>query len=118
VWDLRSGKNILAFAAHAKQLTSLTFLPSGFQLATGSDDNTVKIWDLRKKRNVEIVLAHTKLVSDIKFEGQCRLMATASYDGKVKLWGSGSKFQGSGAVLLRTLTGHENKVTSVCMTRD
>lgn len=68
VWDLRSGKNILAFPAHSKQLTSIVFMPNGYQLATGSDDNTVKIWDLRKKRNVEIVLAHNKLVSDIKFE--------------------------------------------------
>jgi len=65
-------------------------MPNGYQLATGSDDNTVKIWDLRKKRNVEIVLAHNKLVSDIKFERQGRLMVTSSYDHKVKVWGSGS----------------------------
>lgn len=87
---MRSGKNILAFPAHTKQLISIVFMPNGYQLATGSDDNTVKIWDLRKKRNVEIVLAHNKLVSDIKFERQGRLMVTSSYDHKVKVWGSGS----------------------------
>ena len=68
IWDLRSGKNILAFPAHSKQLISIVFMPNGYQLATGSDDNTVKIWDLRKKSNIQIVPAHTKLVSDIKFE--------------------------------------------------
>jgi len=71
----------------------MAFLPNGYQLATGSDDNTVKIWDLRKKRNVEIVLAHNKLVSDVKFEAKSRVMVTSSYDNKVKLWGSGSNFE-------------------------
>jgi len=78
----------------------------------------VKIWDLRKKRNVEIVLAHNKLVSDVKFEAGSRVMVTSSYDNRVKLWGSGSNFEDSGTVLLRTLTGHENKVTSASFTKD
>lgn len=45
-------------------------------------------------------------------------MITSSYDHKVKLWGSGSNFEDQGAVLLRTLSGHENKVTSACFTSD
>ena len=68
MWDLRSGKNILQFPAHVKQIISVQFLPNGYQVATGSDDNTVKIWDLRKKGNVQTIPAHTKLISDIKFE--------------------------------------------------
>jgi len=30
IWDLRSGKNILAFNAHSKQMISMTFLPNGY----------------------------------------------------------------------------------------
>lgn len=80
MWDLRSGKNILQFQAHHKSLISMQFLPSGYQLATGSDDNSVKIWDLRKKTNTHIVAAHTKLVSDVKFSHDGALMFTSSYD--------------------------------------
>ena len=97
-------------------MISVSFLPNGFQVATGSDDNTVKIWDLRKKGVVHTILAHNKLVSDIKFEAGGRLMVTSGYDQKVKVWSACHQTQSS--VLLRTLTGHENKVTSACFTSD
>ena len=39
-------------------------------------------------------------------------MLTSSYDHKIKVWAAGDW------VLVRTLTGHENKVTSVNATKD
>jgi U4/U6 small nuclear ribonucleoprotein PRP4 len=92
----------------------MRFLPNGYQVATGSDDNSVKIWDLRRKTSIYTVPAHTKLVSDIKFEEEHdgRVMFTTSYDNKCKIWTTGDW------ILVRTLTGHENKLTSVNATRD
>jgi WD40 repeat protein len=57
-------------------------------------------------------------VSDIKFEDEYdgRLMITSSYDNKCKLWTTGAS--GEWGVLVRTLTGHENKITSSSVTRD
>lgn len=115
VWDLRSGQNIQALSGgHIKKIVSLKFLPNCYQIATGSEDNSVKIWDLRKRACVYTVPAHTKLVSDIKFEEQYegRVMLTTSYDNKCKIWSTGDW------VLVRTLTGHENKITSVSATKD
>ena len=49
-------------------------------------------------------------------------MLTASYDQRVKIWGAKSIVQGQNTgdewVQLRTLACHENKVTSVSMTKD
>jgi U4/U6 small nuclear ribonucleoprotein PRP4 len=125
LWDLRTGKNILSFQGHqGNQLISMQFMPTGYHIATGGDDNTVKIWDLRKKTNITTIPAHNKLISDIKFENtaQSRLMLTASYDQKCKIWGTKSIVSGENTgdewVLLRTLSGHENKVTSICHTSD
>lgn len=93
-----------------KKLVSLRFHPNSYQVASGSEDNSVKLWDLRKQGACVLTIpAHTKLVSDIRFEGS--LLVTASYDMKVKLWTEWG-------VLVRTITGHENKVTSVCATKD
>ena len=95
-------------------MISLKFMPNCYQIASGSDDNTVKIWDLRKKACIYTVPAHTKLVSDVKFEEEFegRVMLTTSYDNKCKIWSTGDW------VLIRTLTGHENKITSVSVTKD
>lgn len=64
------------------------------------------------------VPAHNKLISDIKFEHEFdgRVMLTSSYDNKVKLWTTGAS--GEWGILVRTLTGHENKITSVTPTKD
>lgn len=81
----------------------------------------MKLWDLRKKGNVQILNAHTKLISDIKFDKEGKVMITASYDQKVKVWAMPSGVTSSDYSLpcLRTLeNGHENKVTSACVTRD
>lgn len=43
-------------------------------------------------------------------------MLTSSYDNKCKIWGSTGET--GDWVVLRTLNGHENKVTSVNMTKD
>jgi len=49
-------------------------------------------------------------------------MFSSSYDGKAKIWGAKSLVQGENTLdewaLLRTLNGHENKVTSISHTRD
>lgn len=128
LWDLRIGQNILQFTGGTHQgnkLTCLQFLPTGYHLATAGDTNCVSIWDLRKQAILATVPAHNKMVSDVKFEqrtSQGRLMYTASYDNQVRIFGNKCIVQGENTcddwVALRTLLGHENKVTSVSVTKD
>lgn len=49
VWDCRTGRNIFTCEGHVKAVLSLDFSPNGYQLATGSEDNTARVWDLRKR---------------------------------------------------------------------
>ncbi|XP_074270384.1 LOW QUALITY PROTEIN: U4/U6 small nuclear ribonucleoprotein PRP4-like protein [Silene latifolia] len=113
VWDLRTGKNVLALEEHVKPILGIDFSPNGYQLATGGEDNTCRIWDLRKKTSVYIIPAHLNLISKVKFEPQQGYyLVTGSYDMTAKIWLS-RDFK-----LVRTLFGHEAKVTSLDISGD
>ncbi|XP_044506489.1 U4/U6 small nuclear ribonucleoprotein PRP4-like protein [Mangifera indica] len=108
VWDLRTGRSILAFEGHVKPVLGISFSPNGYHLATGGEDNTCRIWDLRKKRSFYVIPAHSNLISQVKFEPQeGYFLVTGSYDMTAKVW-SGRDFK-----LVKTLSGHEAKVTSL-----
>lgn len=55
LWDLRTGRNILKLEGHVKPVLALDFHPNGYQLATGSEDNTARVFDLRKKGVVAVL---------------------------------------------------------------
>ena len=48
IWDVQTGKAIDCVAAHEREVTAVTFSPSGGLSATASRDGTVKFWDLRE----------------------------------------------------------------------
>lgn len=84
-----------------------------FHLATGGEDNTCRIWDLRKKGCLYTIPAHANLISQIKFEPkEGYFLVTASYDMTTKVWSS-RDFK-----LVKVLSGHESKVTSVDVAAD
>ena len=109
VWDMRSGRSIVALKGHVKQVgeeslnalsctfnsnmasiifqvIGVDFAPNGYQVATGSDDHTVRIWDLRKKRCQYTVPAHTKLISSVRYEpANGSFLVTSSFDGTCKV---------------------------------
>lgn len=66
-WDLRMGKAIIPFTGHVKGILASDFSTNGHHLATGGDDNFIRIWDIRRRNVLEKIPAHIKLVSDLKF---------------------------------------------------
>ncbi|CDY23845.1 BnaC04g01920D [Brassica napus] len=113
VWDLRTGRSILAFQGHIKPVLSVNFSPNGYHLASGGEDSQCRIWDLRMRKSLYIIPAHANLVSQVKYEPQeGYFLATASYDMKVNIW-SGRDFS-----LVKSLAGHESKVASLDITAD
>ena len=64
VWDLsNSTRGVLTLSAHTDAVTSTAFSPTGLQLASGSDDGTVRVWSLPSFRQVSRATASPTSIS-------------------------------------------------------
>ena len=52
---------------HAREILSIDFAPNGFQVATASGDDTVRVWDMRALRSISTIPAHRSSVADVRF---------------------------------------------------
>ncbi len=82
-------------------------LPNG-QLASGSDDHTIKVWDLASKACVQTLSGHTDWVSSLAVLPSGQLVS-GSGDKKIKLWSVES------GACLQTLVGHTDWVSSLAV---
>ena len=73
VWDLRLGRSIVTLQGHVKAVLALDWAPSGYLLASGSEDHTCRIWDLRMRKCVYTLPCHQSLVSQVGALAACVL---------------------------------------------
>ena len=52
---------------HVEAIFSISFSPNGYQIATGSGDDTIRIWDMRSLKALYTIPAHLSNVSDVRF---------------------------------------------------
>ncbi|MEZ4668388.1 MAG: TIR domain-containing protein [Anaerolineae bacterium] len=82
-------------------------------LATGSDDQTVRIWDLQGNQ-LAILEGHTSPITRVRWSPDGTLIATASADGNAMIWSISSDYQTQAqATLLHLLSGHTNRINMV-----
>jgi WD40 repeat protein len=79
------------FLGHSKSVNSVAFSPDGKYLASGSDDNTVKLWSLESQKDVNMLQGHSSEVYSVAFSPDGKYLASGSKDKTVKLWSIESK---------------------------
>ncbi|MBI3684027.1 MAG: WD40 repeat domain-containing protein, partial [Acidobacteria bacterium] len=83
----------------------------GRQLASGSDDKTVRLWEPDTGKLVRTLEGHENGVLAVAWSGDGRQLASGSDDQTVRLWEPDT---GKPGKLIRTLEGHLGAVFSVC----
>jgi WD40 repeat protein len=78
---------VVDLVGHRGAIRSTSFSPDGDWLATGSDDNTVRLWDTKDWKAAPLVLrGHVGPVQHYGFADNGRWIVTGGNDGAVRLW--------------------------------
>ncbi|MYD59788.1 MAG: hypothetical protein F4W91_01985 [Gemmatimonadetes bacterium] len=87
IYDVATLRELALFTGHTSYIYSVAFSPDGTMLASGSNDQMVKLWNMDKGEN--IATFHTaRSVSSVAFSPDGKILASGSgeWDGTVKLW--------------------------------
>eukprot|EP01018_Ginkgo_biloba_P039807 Gb_23048 [translate_table: standard] len=86
VWEWRSETYILKQQGHYFDVNCLAYSPDSQLLATGADDNKVKVWTVSSGFCFVTFAEHTNAVTAVHFLPGNHALLSASMDGTVRAW--------------------------------
>ncbi|MBD2772676.1 serine/threonine-protein kinase [Iningainema tapete] len=112
--QLETGHNwqcVHTLQGHSSMVQAIAISPDGVTLASGSNDNTIKLWQLSTGKLLRTFgrwfSGHGSMVHSVAFSPNGEQIVSGSWDRTIKLW------QVSTGKLIRTFTGHSHWVNSV-----
>jgi len=76
----------MVLRGHEDAVLSVSFSPDGRLLASGSNDNTIRLWRVSDGECIAILRGHEGSVYSVSFSPDGRLLASGSYDKTIRLW--------------------------------
>jgi WD40 repeat protein len=86
LWDVEQGQLVHILSGHENHIRSLAFSGDGSILASGSEDNTIKLWDVQQGQLLRTLSGHTDDVTSIAFHPDGQTLASGSKDNTIKFW--------------------------------
>lgn len=108
LWRQQGNTTILvkSWQAHQTPISTLSFSVDGQRIASGSDDQAIKIWDINGSLQ-HTLIGHSAKVTGLSFSPNGEFLASASEDKTLRLW------RASDGHPIRAFNGHQDGVSSV-----
>ncbi len=71
---------------HLLNITAIDFHPSGKYIATGAEDQSIKIWDVALKQEFRTLFGHTSAVDQIKYTSDGKYLVSMEHMGHIIFW--------------------------------
>ncbi|HYF65678.1 MAG TPA: helix-turn-helix domain-containing protein [Herpetosiphonaceae bacterium] len=107
LWDIASGQTRDLGGADRGLIRTIAFSPGGRLIASGSEDQTIRVYDVESGRCVRRLDGHRGWVWSVAFSPDGRRLASGCDDQSVRIWDVAS------GRCERTLLGHSNSIWSV-----
>jgi len=86
VWDATTGRELLIFKGHYRDIYGVTFSPDSKRIASASRDNTAKVWDAGTGQEIVTFTGHCEQVWDVAFSPDGKCVASIGSDGAARVW--------------------------------
>ena len=112
IYDVQTSEALALLTGHTGAVERMSFSPDGRTLATGGNDNTLRLWDVSAQMEIGTLEGHTGGPDIIFFSPDGRTLASRDDDKTLRLWDVETQTQ------IHTLEGHTGTVESVSFSPD
>ena len=109
---IRKGEFRTTLMGHLGPVRSVAISPDLKYIASGSEDNSIKLWNLQEKIEEYAFIGHSKTVNSVVFSSNSRYIVSGSEDKSIIVWNLLNKIREF------TLTGHSGTVFTVQISSD
>ncbi|WP_250122533.1 serine/threonine-protein kinase [Chroococcidiopsis sp. CCMEE 29] len=108
----QSIRNIPTLTGHSGEVNTIAFSPDGQNIASGSDDRTIKIWQLNSRKELRTLKGHADWVYAVAISPDGKTLVSGSKDNTIKVWNLNTRQE------LRILPDHKSYVNAVAISPD